>query len=102
MEKVLHKIDRIDPSNYFTQAKYKVTRNHNMKLFKPRFESELRKHAFSQRTIEDWNSLTDNIVNSDSLDIFKCRVDKHWSPEWYKISTESEPTTLLLLFYLFF
>ncbi len=49
---ILHKIDRIDPSNFFTQSKYKGTRNDNMKLFKPRFESELRKHAFSQRIIE--------------------------------------------------
>ncbi len=43
----------MDPSNFFTQSKYKGTRHHNMKLFKPRFESELRKHAFSQRIIED-------------------------------------------------
>ncbi len=64
---ILHKIDRIDPSNFFYQAKYKGTRNHNMKLFKPLFKSELRNHAFSQRIIEDWNSPTDNIVNSESM-----------------------------------
>ncbi len=52
-----------------------------MKLFKPRFESELRRHAFIQRIIDDWNSLTEKIVNSESL-------DKHWSTEWFKISTE--------------
>ncbi len=39
-----------------------------MKLFKPRFESELRKHAFSQRTIEDWNSLPENIITGQTLD----------------------------------
>ncbi len=96
--KILHKIDRKNPTNFFTQAKYKGTRNHNMKLFKPRFESELRKHAFSQRIIADWNSLTDNIVNSESLDLFKCRLDKHWRTEWYKISTV-EPITLLFFFF---
>ncbi len=52
-----------------------------MKLFKPRFESELRRDAFSQRIIDDWNSLTEKIVNSESLDIFKGRLDKHWSTE---------------------
>ncbi len=67
--KILHKIDRIDSSNFFTQTKCKGTRNHKMKLFKPRFELEWRKHAFSQRIIEDWNSLTDSIVNSESLDM---------------------------------
>ncbi len=33
--KILHKIDNIDPNNFFTQATYKGTRNQNMKLFKP-------------------------------------------------------------------
>ncbi len=40
--KILKKIDIIDPSKFFTQTKYKGTRSHSMKLFKPRFESELR------------------------------------------------------------
>ncbi len=66
--KILKKIDRIDLSKFFTQTKYKGTMNHSMKL---------RKHAFSQRIIDDWNSLTENIVNSESLDISKGRLDKH-------------------------
>ncbi len=86
--KILHQIDWIDTSNFFTQAKYKGTRSHNMKIFKPRFELELRKHAFSQTIKEDSNSLANNIVNSESLDISKGRPDKYWSTEWYKISTE--------------
>ncbi len=48
-----------------------------LKLFKHGFEFELRKHAFSQRIIDDWNSLTENIVSSETLDIFKGRLDKH-------------------------
>ncbi len=32
--KILKKIDRIDPSKFFTQMKYKGTRSHSMKLFK--------------------------------------------------------------------
>ncbi len=86
--KILKKIDRIDPSKFFIHTKYKGTRSHNMKLFKPQFESELRRHAFSQRIIDDWNSLTAKIVNSESLDIFKSRLDKNWSREKFKISTE--------------
>ncbi len=64
--KILQKIDRIDPRKFFTQAIYKGTRSHNMKLFKPHFEIELRKHAFSQIIIDDWNSLSENIVASES------------------------------------
>ncbi len=78
----------IDPSKFFTQTKYKGTRRHSMKLFKPQFESELRSNAFSQRIIDKWNSLTEKIVNSESLDIFKGRLGKHWRTEWFKISNE--------------
>ncbi len=60
--KILKDIDRIDSNASFTQAKYKGTTSHSMKLFKPQFKAELRKHAFSQRVIDDWNSLTENIV----------------------------------------
>ncbi len=86
--KIMQTIDRLDPSNFFIQTKYKGTRSHSMKKFKPQFQSELRRHAFSQRIIDDWNSLTEKIVNSESLDVFKGRLDKHWSTEWFKISTE--------------
>ncbi len=86
--KILQNMDRIDPRKFFTQAIYKGTRSHNTKLFKPHFETELRKHAFSQRIIDDWNSLSKNIVASESLEIFKGRLDKHWSTQRFNISTE--------------
>ncbi len=86
--KILQKIGRIDPGKFFTQAIYKGTRSHNMKLFKLQFESELRKHAFSERIIDDWNSLSENIVASESLEMFKGKLDMHWSTKWFKISTE--------------
>ncbi len=87
--KILKKIEGTDPSKFFIQTKYKGTRSHSIKLFKPQLESELRRHAFfSQRIIDDWNYLTEKIVNSESLDIFKGRRDKHRSTEWFKISTK--------------
>ncbi len=86
--KILQQIDRIHHSKFFTQAIYKGTRSHNMKLFKPQFESELRKHAFSQRIIDDWNSLSENIVALESLEMFTGRRNKHWGTKWFKISTE--------------
>ncbi len=61
---ILKVINTIDSNAFFTQAKYKGTRRHSMKLFRPQFEEELRKHTFSQRIIDGWNSLTENIVTS--------------------------------------
>ncbi len=91
--------NRIDPSKFFTQTKYKGTRSHSMKLFKLRFQCELGRHAVN---IDDWNYLTEKIVNSESSDIFKGRWDKHWSTEWFKISTKEYPTEIILILFLFF
>ncbi len=85
---ILKDIDKIDSNACFTQSKYKGTRSHSMKLFKPQFEVEVRKHALSQRIIDDWNSLTENMVTLKSLDIFQERLDKHWSTEWFNLSIE--------------
>ncbi len=82
---ILQNIDRIGPSKFFAQAVYKGTRSHNMNLFKPQFQSELRKHAFSQRITDDWNSLSENIVASESLEILNERLDKPWSTRWISI-----------------
>lgn len=62
--------------------------NHSMKVFKLQFEFELKKYALGQRIREDWNSVTDNIVNSDCLDIFTGRLDNPCSTEWFRISTD--------------
>jgi hypothetical protein len=86
--KIMHKFDRIDAAIFFNKAQYNGTRGHSNKLFKSRCKSELRKNSFSQRIIEDWNSLTESIVSAESIDSFKAKVDKHWKNDWYKISTK--------------
>ncbi len=77
----------MDENIIFTKSQYIGTRGHSKKLFKYRCNSELRKHTFSHRIIDDWNSLTECIVSADSIDSFKSKLDKHWKNEWYKIST---------------
>ncbi len=37
------------------------------------------------RIVEDCNSLTHNIVNEESMDIFKGKLDKQRRTEWFKI-----------------
>ncbi len=53
--KIMHSID-------IMEFLYSGTINHGMKLFKFQFESEFRKHAFSQKIIHDRKSLTENIL----------------------------------------
>ncbi len=70
--KILQGMDRIDENNRFTKSQYIGTRGHiKKKLFKYRCNSELRKHAFCHRIIDDWNSLTESVYLSDCIDSFK-------------------------------
>ena len=38
----------------------------------------LRKFSFCSRVVNIWNSLPDSVVNADTLNTFKSRLDKHW------------------------
>ena len=85
--KILNKMDRVEPEKFFITCPSN-TRGHSKKLFKQRCKKDVRKYAFSQRVVDNWNSLTEEIVTSESLNIFKARLDKYWKAKWYYISTD--------------
>ena len=37
-----------------------------------------RKYSFCSRIVYVWNSLPNNVVEADTINIFKNRLDKHW------------------------
>jgi len=43
------------------------------------FHYNLRKFAFCTRIVNMWNSLPNAVVESDTINTFKNRLDKHWS-----------------------
>lgn len=55
-----------------------ITRGNSFKLSKPRTRLNIRRTFFSQRVINEWNHLPDNIVTSETINQFKNRVDKHF------------------------
>jgi len=58
-------------------------RGHSLKLLKLRPRKTVRKKKFSNRVVNDWNSLTEEIVTSDNVNLFKSRLDRHWSDIMY-------------------
>ena len=60
-------------------VKYKTdnrTRGHSWALAKERCKLSIRKYAFSQRTINEWNRLPVERVNATSvIDMFKNKID---------------------------
>ena len=75
--KILNGLDESDEDQLFTVQPIQepeVTVKNCIKQFR----IELRKHFFSQRVIDEWNSLTEEVISSDSLNQFKSRLNKFW------------------------
>ena len=62
-----------------------ITRGHAYKIKKVFARLECRKHFFGLRAVNNWNSLPESIVTSQSLDTFKNRLDRHWNYKQYAL-----------------
>jgi len=56
----------------------KVTRGNDFRLSKNRSHYDLRKLSFTERIVNIWNSLPNAVVDVDSFDLFKSRLDNFW------------------------
>jgi len=57
-------------------------RGHEKKLAKDRSRLDSRKFFFSQRVVNEWNSLPAKVVNSESVNSFKNAYDRYyWTTE---------------------
>lgn len=54
------------------------SRGHSQMLQKNTSRLNVRRYCFSQRVVNLWNSLPDNVVTAPSPDSFKNRFDKYW------------------------
>ena len=58
------------------------TRGHNLKLVKVGCKYEIRKNFFSQRVVNAWNGLSQDVVDAITVNSFKNRLDKFYN--YYK------------------
>ena len=49
-----------------------------MKLFKERSRLNISKYFFSNRIVDRWNGLPEYVINADSTNSFKNRLDNYW------------------------
>jgi len=56
--------------------KTSVTRSNKFKLHNQTFTHNFRKHCFSARILNIWNSLPNWVVDVQSIDLFKVRLDR--------------------------
>jgi len=74
--KILSGFERISSNQFFQlQSSGYATRGHTMKLQVQRARLDVRKHFFSQRVVQHWNSLPQRVVDATSVTSFKRRLD---------------------------
>ena len=54
------------------------TRGNSCKLLVERSKLDIRKFSFCSRIVNAWNSLPNEVVQSASINGFKCNLDKWW------------------------
>ena len=83
--KITHNLyDPVTTNSLFSFAYDSSLRSNSYKLTKPSFNTNQYQHFFTNRVINNWNSLPNEIVTADSLNTFKNKIDKHFSDIMYK------------------
>ena len=67
------------------------TRGHSFKLEVNYNKYDFRKYSFTQRIIPIWNSLSESVVASKSLNTFKKRLDEAWASSSFLYNYRSDP-----------
>ena len=75
--KSIEGFDITAPNTFFNMSNTGL-QGHTFKLYKSAFRTNIGKFAFSNRIIEDWNSLPQHVVSNDTVNTFKIRLDRHY------------------------
>ena len=80
--------DPLTTNNLLTKSNTtkSVTRSHSLKLSKPRVNTTTYKIFFTNRIINPWNELPEDVVSAKSLNCFKNKLDKHYKNIIYSIN----------------
>ena len=82
--KIMNGYENIDRNMFFSLKKDSRTRGHEVILVKDQCRLDIRKHSFSQRTINEWNKLSTDCVTASSVNMFKNKVDTYLRRAGYK------------------
>ena len=86
MFKIVKGFVRVDTKKLFKTTQDSRTRGHQYKIYKEHAVRLARKNNFTQKIINDWNSLPKDVVNALSINVFKKRLDEYWTEYQYDTS----------------
>lgn len=69
-----------------------ATRGNKYKLYKRSVKHDLKKHFFTNRVVSLWNSLPDEVVDSNTINCFKGRLDNFWDNQSVKYNWDADFT----------
>ena len=72
--KIVKEFDKVNCDRFFKLNNIGL-RGHRYKFVKNRSRLDVRKHFFSQRVVNTWNKLPATVVEAESLNAFKNRLD---------------------------
>ena len=72
--KLMNKLTKCDWESFFKRSDY-PTRGHKDKLYKPMAKTTLRLNTFSNRIINEWNSLPSEVISAQDINDFKNKYD---------------------------
>ncbi len=79
--KLIKGFDNLDYRYFFQLADRSRTRGHVFKIVKVRARLDIRNKIFSQRVVNSWNALPAHVVEAESINSFKNRLDRFWAFE---------------------
>ena len=77
--KIIKGIDNMDCSKYFTIDLSNYTRGNGCKIVGKAFNSHESKNHFFHRVVNPWNGLPRDVIDCNTVDSFKCRLDKYFA-----------------------
>ena len=75
--------DHHSTKGFFKLQDKSITRGHPFKIAKQTCKSSAYAHFFTNRIVNQWNSLPNTVVEAESINSFKNRLDKHWARYQY-------------------
>ena len=77
--RILKGFDKIDINTFFKMSVEGTTRGHRFKISKIRANTNFKMHSFSYRTVNDWNSLSKETVQCETINSFKSALLREWA-----------------------
>ena len=74
--KIIKGLEGLSEETFFERSG-SITRGHSLKLNKARFRLDVAKYSFSNRTCNDWNALPEEIIQANTVNEFKGKVDRY-------------------------